>query len=180
MLPMLAVVGIAACADIDHIGPAHYSTLYSTGLVAYAVPKGEMTTEIRGDAPGGPEAVAAMLRPPGWLPPFRFATKPMPGTPSNYRVVLHFDPAAAAVGGESVCRGERSPDITPPPERTRVQAVFCVDDRLVSEANGYTARARSPAEPAFRGTLDHLMAALMPTRNPNFSRDDPRCGFRPC
>lgn len=174
----LAALGLAACGT-DHIGPGYYGTIYTSGLVGYATPKGEMATEIRGNAPGPAEAIAARMRPPGWLAPFRFTTHPLPETPSGYRVVLHFDPAAGAVSGERVCRGERSPDIQPPPEQMRIQAVFCAGDRFASEANGYVARPQSLDDPRFLSVLDHLMATLLPLRNPDTERDR-GCWFLPC
>lgn len=179
-LPAIGVgLGLAACGT-DHIGPGHYGTIYTTGLVAYATPKREMATDIRGPAPGQPEAIAARMRPPGWLPPFRFTTRPLPETPAGYRVILHFDPAAGAVSGERVCQGERSSDLNPPPQRMRIQAVFCAYDRLASEANGYTARPTSLDDPALLSTLDHLLATLLPPRNPVTEKFDSDCRFRPC
>lgn len=178
---MLAASALMACGT-DHIGPGHYGTIYTTGLVAYATPKGEMATEIRGNVPGTPEAVTFLMRPPGWLPPFRFTTRPGPETPAGYRVILHFDPASAAVSGERVCQGERSTDLVPPPKdrKMRIQAVFCAYDRLASEANGYTDRPASLDDPAFRNTLDLLLATLLPPRNPVTERFDAGCRFRPC
>lgn len=178
---ILAGLAPTACGT-DHIGPGHYGTIYTTGLVAYATPKGEMATEVRGNAPGSPEAVTYFMRPPGWLPPFRFTTKPDPETPAGYRVILHFDPAWAAVSGERVCMGERSTDLaeTPKGQKMRIQAVFCVYDRLASEANGYTERPSSLDDPAFRNTLDLLLATLLPPRNPVTERFDATCRFRPC
>lgn len=178
---LVFVLGFASCGT-DHIGPGHYGTIYTTGLVAYATPKGEMATEIRGNAPGSPEAVTFFMRPPGWLPRFRFTTRPGPETPAGYRVILHFDPAAGAVSGERVCLGERSPDLaqTPEGQKMRIQAVFCAHDRLASEANGYTDRPASLDDPAFRNTLDLLLATLLPPRNPVTERFDDGCRFRPC
>lgn len=175
-------LAVAACGT-DHIGPGHYGTIYTTGLVAYAVaPHREMTTEVRGSAPAEAEAIAARMRPPGWLAPFRFTTRPQPETQSGYRVILHFDPASAAVSGERVCLGERSPDLTPPPtdRKMRIQAVFCAYDRLASEANGYTDRPVSADDPAFLNTLDQLLATLMPPRNPVTEKFDSHCPFRSC
>ena len=178
---ILLVLCLAACGT-DHIGPGHYGTIYTTGLVAYATPKREMMTEVRGPAPGEAEAIASRMRPPGWLPPFRFTTRPLPETPSGYRVILHFDPASAAVSGERVCQGERSADLNPPPndQKMRIQAVFCAHDRLASEANGYTDRPASLDDPAFRNTMDLLLATLMPPRNPVTEKFDSECRFRPC
>ena len=178
---LVVCLGLAACGT-DHIGPGHYGTIYTTGLVAYATPQGEMATEVRGNAPGSPQAVTFLMRPPGWLPPFRFTTQPGPETPAGYRVILHFDPAAGAVAGERVCMGERSPDLaqTPQGQKMRIQAVFCAFDRLASEANGYTDRPASLDDPAFRNTLDLLLATLLPPRNPVTERFDSGCRFRPC
>lgn len=180
-IALVVSLGLAACGT-DHIGPGHYGTIYTTGLVAHATPKREMATEVRGNAPGSPEAVTFLMRPPGWLPPFRFTTRPDPETPAGYRVILHFDPAAAAVSGERVCQGERSPDLaeTPKDKKMRIQAVFCAYDRFASEANGYTDRPRSLDDPAFRNTLDLLLATLLPPRNPVTEKFDTICRGRPC
>ena len=170
--------GLAACSfdpEAGHhiqVSYTDYSSLYSPGLVQYAVPKGEMTPLVHspqfGTGPGDPGAVAAAVPPPGWLnPPIRFTTTPSAGTPTNYKLVLIIDPAWPGAGDDATCANPMATPVKPGGGPNAIQATFCAGDRWVSHLVAYGPPAATADDPNFRSMLAQVSLLLFPPFRPD-------------
>lgn len=178
--------GMMGCAQegktdrVIQISYTDYTTLYTPGMVQYAVPKGEMTTVVRGNpfpaGPADPDAIAGAVPPPGWLsPPIRFTTKPGPGTPENYKLVLIFTPGSPGAGDDQTCADPAATPVGPGGGPVTLQATFCAGDRWVSHLVAYGPAVTGLGDRQFQTILAQVSILLFPSSTPDQMRP-----FRPC
>ncbi len=163
----VAALTLGACAHgVTTIYGQDTASLYTPSLVAYATQSGTLYTIVRGNpfgpGPGNPEAIAASLQSPGWYPPFRFVTRPMPGSRTDARLVLIFNPVDRTSGDDETCRAPQLQQIRPGGGPVRLQAVFCIGSRYVSHVAVMGPPASSPQDPAFQEMMNETLASLLP------------------
>ena len=139
---------------------------YGSAAVAYAASGGIINTEILGQPFAGaqnePEAIAALVRMPGWHPQARPTTLAAPDRPANnHRLVFVFHPARGFPEGSKICGPPGRYRAGPPAGPVRVHGAFCAGDELVAEAFGVGA-AQGPGDPAFAQLLNQLMLVMLP------------------
>lgn len=167
LLSLAAALALGACAHgVTTIYGQDQTPLYSPGLVPYATESGTLYTIVRGNpfgpGPGNPEAIAASLQSPGWYPPFRFVTRPMPGLRTDARLVLIFNPVDRTSGDDEACRTPQLQRIRPGGGPVRLQAAFCIGNRYVSHVAVMGPPASSPQDPAFHEMMNETLASLLP------------------
>lgn len=168
LLAVLAVLG--GCEGLN--GQAGYARFYDPALVAAAAREGRLALVVQGSPVAGMQdaAIAAVMPAPTLLPGTRYRATSPTAQDAPYRVILIFQPAARALGGDDVCARPAEQPSTAPGGPVRVQATFCVGDRAAS-----TAWADGPAvtgidDPSFRHWLGLVIDRLLPTVNPATAR----------
>ncbi|MBX2856891.1 MAG: hypothetical protein KTR21_18030 [Rhodobacteraceae bacterium] len=134
---------------------------YSRQRVNSAI-AGRANVEVWGAPGGDPQAVADVLRTPGWFSPATFtAIAPSPETSDDHRFVLVFD-APPNVGGRDACEGLAEPGA----RNNQVLAVYCDGYEELSEARLSSSNLGDPRSPEFEGAMRGLFISLLPSRNP--------------
>lgn len=167
----LAGAALGACTNATTVGNNDMSHLLSPALVAHATRSGELATTIYGNpfAPGpvNDATIAADLKSPPGVPPFRFTTRPGASADPNYRLVLAFDPpkssygsddAACAPNAKSLLTGGARPANGP----TAVVATFCADTHFVSQTTLFGPASADSNSPAFRKLMSDTITYLFP------------------
>jgi hypothetical protein len=106
-------------------------------------------------------AIAAMQhRNPG--PPITFASAGVPASaPAPYRIIVAF--GAPPVSG---CAAPAASTLRMAPDRTDVSAVFCLGNRVLSEATVSGPHVQGPDDPQLARLMQDLLSALMPASDP--------------
>ena len=148
------------------LGYSDQTTLYYPELVGQAATKGELPTVIRGNpfgnSLGDPQAIAAAIRPPARYSSVHLSTNPQLVSPDGYRLVLIFDPPVNAPSGDLACRDKDAAEGGNSAGPVRVQASFCIGNRLASQVTGTGAPASSPDAPAFQSLMGQVMEVMFP------------------
>ncbi len=174
------VLTLAACAPNGLTGQTRHAGFYSAALVAAAAADGGIPLLVRGDPSAASpaidatalnEAVAVALPPPSWLTLARYRPLRADAPATPYRLVLLFDPAATTPGGDEVCVEPLTQPLAPAVgASTRVQATFCVGNRVASSVLATGRRPADIRDAAFRRLMDPVIEALLPVVNPAASR----------
>ncbi len=80
-------------------------TRYQSGLVGWASESGQLNTVILGNpfaTKVDPEAIAQVLKLPGWFKPVQLTTRPKDPARTENRLVLVFNPTSRPLGGNNV------------------------------------------------------------------------------
>ncbi len=145
---------------------------YGAAAIGYAVSGGIINTAIRGQpfagAPANPEAIAALMRMPGWHPQAQPTTRPDPTRPANnHRLVLVFHPARGFPESNRICGQLDRYPVGPPARPVRLHGAFCAGTEPAAEAFG-TGQAAGPHDPAFAEFLNRLLAVMLPPSRREF------------
>jgi len=178
LLAGASVTLLAGCSGTaTRLGYADQTTLYTPDMIGYAAPKGELATVVRGNPFGGsigdPEAIAAAIKPPARYGQVRLTTRPGPGTPDNYRLVLIFDPPVGAPTGDLACNDAAASQGGTGGGPVRVQASFCIGGRLASQITGTGAPASDVNSPAFQDLMGQVMENMFPPVKRDIGESNP-------
>ena len=160
-----ALAGLAACAGAGSVHDFLASPQYSTGHVA-AASQGETLVVVRNNpfpADRDSAGVVAAMRGQHFGPNLNLTTATRANAPQDYKIVLAF---GGAPGGNP-CTDTASA----PQPATRVNAAFCVRDFMLTRVSGHADAFTGPNDPAFRGLMGQVMAALLPNKDP-FERSE--------
>lgn len=131
---------VTACGDAPRTTVRYRDPAGSFQFMQWAASRGPLLATIHGTAfPGErPErtaevALGAMGRAIAEYKTLRFTTDPAQAGDRRYHVTLAFN-APRRVSGRALCRGEVPPE--EPGERLTVLAVFCEEDRVLTDVAG--------------------------------------------
>ncbi len=156
----------------DTLSHVEQQPFYGAAAIGYAVSDGIINTVIHGQPlPGAPadrEAIAALMRMPGWHPQARLTTRPDPTRPANnHRLVFVFHPARGFPESNRICGRLAHYPVGPPAAPVRVHGAFCAGTEPAAEAFG-TGQAAGPHRPALADLLNRLLAVMLPPPRTEF------------
>ena len=145
---------------------------YEPDLVQYVASKGSFPVVVVANPFGAGKdgALLAGLELPSYYPPTPFiATTPQ--NSDDGHIVLVFAPITAA-NGYDTCRTPASQTITGQKGDTtnktlRLQAAFCYDDEMVSEAFMEMPKPKGPHDQRLTLAIDQFLDILLPSQSPN-------------
>ena len=166
-------IGLAACTGSSIVHHSYYDSAYTPSHVDLAAASGPALAVIRNDPfPGDRDnaGVLAAMQGRNFGQKIFFTQTPRADDKYGYKVVMHF-------GGEPFYYGQQcmagpTPPATAAPGPIAVTAVFCVGDRLLTDATGSIDGATGPDDPRFQRLIGDMLVALTPPRDPNRRGDD--------
>ncbi len=144
------------------------SGFYGPGLVNYVAAKGNFPAIVI-DNPFGPQtdnALLAGLELPGYYPATKLKATTVKARDDGH-LVLVFNPRRTA-NGDTTCAApakQSASGADGSPGTLRLQAAFCYDDEMVSEAIMEMPRPAGINDPAFDQAMAQLMEVLLPGEN---------------
>lgn len=157
----LTVAGLAQAGTVTYVDQHPF---YTPELVGYSasVADGRMPIAVVGNPfDGGDAALAGNLALPGFgissMVPIE-ADGPRKGG----HIVLVFNPAGNAPGGEAICEDAAGQALSAPRGEYVIQAAFCYSSDVVAEAVLSTPATPSPDDPGFRQSMHALISSMMP------------------
>ena len=158
------ILALVACAEGGTISHVRLQSVYSPQLVRYVARSGSLPVAIYGNPFGsdGGQADARIVEGIANIPALdrvSFSLLPHDQPRPDGRLVLIFN-AKGPVRG--ICREPNA--YTPGAIGTtiRIEAAFCIGDRTVASASARAPAVDTPADPAFRRSLNRLLTALLP------------------
>lgn len=162
----LLMTQVASAATI-HSDELH--GFYEATLVQYVTSKGNFPTVVVANpfGSGSNGALLAKLRLPGFFPPTSLTPTTAKARDDGH-LVLIFNPIRAS-NGHAACVAPASQAAAGSHETgtLRLQAAFCYDDEVVSEAIMEMPRPTGVGDQRLDRAMGELMAVLLPTDNRN-------------
>ncbi|MBT7288238.1 MAG: hypothetical protein HN834_22550 [Rhodospirillaceae bacterium] len=171
----LVYLAVASCAQAATISKDDQYPFYNPSLVNYVASKGTFPVVVVANPFGTAkdDAFLANLSLPGYYPPTPF-TATTARTRDDGHLVLIFAPITAA-NGHDACRSPISQTNAGPGKHgqanngqtLRLQAAFCYDRDVVSEAFMEMPEPRNMDDQAFAMAMDQLLDVLLPNQSPH-------------
>lgn len=139
---------------------------YGPGLVNYVASRGPVPAVVINNPFGGDAGNAALVS-ELQLPGFFTQSSLVPVKPAERNdghLVFVFDPAKTYPGGRAVCQAPEKFSEARKDGTLRLQAAFCYNNDIVSEAYLETPRPRDQSDPGFRQSMAQLMNSLLPSQ----------------
>ncbi len=159
------LAGFALTASAAQAGMgSKVTSLYDASFVTVLARAGIPTVILGNVAPGvAPEAIRAMLSPPGWIRAATFvAGQP---SPKGMRLVILFNPSDPVAAKRDVCGDLSALSFGPPGGRLVVRAAFCVDSDLATRVTAAERSITGIDDPRLTKLLGRVIDMLFPAAN---------------
>ena len=158
------ILALVACAESGTISHVRLQSIYSPQLVRYVARSGSLPVAIYGNpfASAGRQADARIVAGIGNIPALdrvSFSLLPHDQPRPDGQLVLIFNAKGPV---REICREPSAYTPDAGGATIRIEAAFCIGDRAVASASGRAPAVDTPADPAFRRSLDRLLTALLP------------------
>jgi hypothetical protein len=152
----------ALTADAASISRVSYYPFYNPDRVSEMASTGQVPVTVIG-SPFQTNDLIAQLSLPGFYPSARMVATPI-AVNKGPHLVLAFD-IYGSTDGTAVCRAPEKVSQRPTGGQMNIQAAFCFNDEVVSEAMMVTQRTSDAADPAFKLAMSRLLEELLTSRD---------------
>lgn len=164
----LSLLVLGACATV--ITHDHRHSFYEPDLVRYVAAQGSFPVVVIANpfGPGADDALLATMHLPGFYQPTPLS-KTTPKARDDGHLILVFNPMRTS-DGHGACTDPASQAAATAPDAAgvlRIQAAFCYDQEVVSEALMETPRPAALDDPAFGDAMAQLLNTLLPNERPD-------------
>lgn len=179
------ILSLAACAGTTITEYVSYDVTGVPNHFRYAASGRDFRTEIHGNPSAVPKAafdaaVVAAMQGKTRGTSTNFSLTPSASMRDGYRVVMVFS-GDRLVGGAAACREVDAGALAPVTERVELQAAFCFEERVLSQAHVRFASFSDPQDPGLDSAVSQAVLHLFPRRDltmqPDQSDRDPIIDF---